>query len=368
MPKIHTITTDSTITSSDKLLGSDGAAGANNATRNYTIGDLKTFILNDTDLYAFKTLSVSGQSNVVADAKTDTLTLAEGSNITITTNATTDTVTIASTDTNTTYTAGDGLDLTSTEFAVDTTVVRTTGDQTLAGVKTFSSSIVGDLTGDVTGDLTGDVTGDVTGNLTGNVTGNVTGDLTGDVTGDVTGNLTGNASTVTNGVYTTGDQTIGGLKTFSSEIVAPSYAFSTTFGRIKEAKVTVTSANLIALTGGGNYTLLSAIGANKAIIPISITIQSDPGATPFNFNEDLYIGHENEVSSTTTDYFAAVGASFVNATTIAWRHFPFAKAANEYVTIRTNDALVLHATSTATVTTGNGELLVNIVYREVDFT
>lgn len=44
---------------------------------------------------AFSTVAVSGQSDVVADAKTDTLTLAAGANITITTNAGTDTVTIA---------------------------------------------------------------------------------------------------------------------------------------------------------------------------------------------------------------------------------------------------------------------------------
>ena len=46
---------------------------------------------------AFNTISVSGQSNVVADSKTDTLTLAAGSNVTITTDASTDTVTIAAT-------------------------------------------------------------------------------------------------------------------------------------------------------------------------------------------------------------------------------------------------------------------------------
>jgi hypothetical protein len=38
-------------------------------------------------------------------------------------------------------------------------------------------------------------------------------------TGNVTGDATGNAGTVTNGVYTTGTQTIGGAKTFSSSIV-----------------------------------------------------------------------------------------------------------------------------------------------------
>ncbi|ETD90207.1 hypothetical protein U713_06180 [Rhodobacter capsulatus YW2] len=45
------------------------------------------------------------------------------------------------------YTAGSGLSLTGTTFAVDGTVVRTSGDQTLAGVKTFSSPIGGSITG-----------------------------------------------------------------------------------------------------------------------------------------------------------------------------------------------------------------------------
>ena len=66
---------------------------------------------------AFSNVAVSGQTTVAADGKTDTLTLAAGSNVTITTNASTDTVTIASTDTNTTYSAGSGLDLTGTTFS-----------------------------------------------------------------------------------------------------------------------------------------------------------------------------------------------------------------------------------------------------------
>ena len=50
---------------------------------------------------AFKNVAVSGQSNIVADAATDTLNIAAGANVTITTNASTDTITIAATDTNT---------------------------------------------------------------------------------------------------------------------------------------------------------------------------------------------------------------------------------------------------------------------------
>ena len=44
---------------------------------------------------AFKNILVSGQSNIVADSATDSLTFSAGSNITLTTNASTDTITIA---------------------------------------------------------------------------------------------------------------------------------------------------------------------------------------------------------------------------------------------------------------------------------
>jgi Fe-S cluster assembly iron-binding protein IscA len=75
---------------------------------------------------AFKTISVSGEDDVVADGATDTLTLAAGDNITLTTDAATDTITIASTasggggsvDVVTTQHTGDG----STQgFALDST-------------------------------------------------------------------------------------------------------------------------------------------------------------------------------------------------------------------------------------------------------
>ena len=49
---------------------------------------------NTGDQNIFSTIAVSGQSNVVADATSDTLTLIAGTNVTITTNATTDEITI----------------------------------------------------------------------------------------------------------------------------------------------------------------------------------------------------------------------------------------------------------------------------------
>jgi hypothetical protein len=52
---------------------------------------------NTGDQNIFQRIAVSGESDVVADTTTDTLTLVAGSNVTITTNATTDTITIAAT-------------------------------------------------------------------------------------------------------------------------------------------------------------------------------------------------------------------------------------------------------------------------------
>ena len=59
----------------------------------------------------FNTIAVSGQSNVVADATTDTLTLVGAGGMTITTNAGTDTVTFTSADTNTQLTTEEVQDI-----------------------------------------------------------------------------------------------------------------------------------------------------------------------------------------------------------------------------------------------------------------
>lgn len=74
------------------------------------------------------------------------------------------------------------LSLGSAALLADTAVVQTSGNQTIAGTKTFSSTIAG--------------------------------------------SINGNAATVTNGVYTTGNQTVNGTKTFTSQVLAPSFRVS----------------------------------------------------------------------------------------------------------------------------------------------
>tara|TARA_B100001250_G_scaffold405247_1_gene422440 strand:- start:1533 stop:2480 length:948 start_codon:yes stop_codon:yes gene_type:complete len=90
---------------------------------------------------AWQTFAVSGQDNVVADTATDTCTFVAGSNMTLTTNASGDSVTFAATDTNTTYSVGDG-GLTQNNFTntlkskLDAIEASATADQTNAEIRT----------------------------------------------------------------------------------------------------------------------------------------------------------------------------------------------------------------------------------------
>ena len=79
---------------------------------------------------AFSTIAVAGQSNVVADSSSDTLTLSAGSGIAITTTAGTDTIGVA----------------------VDSTVVTLTGSQTLTS-KTLTSPVLGGITTSASGNI-----------------------------------------------------------------------------------------------------------------------------------------------------------------------------------------------------------------------
>ena len=77
--------------SNDKTITIAGGTGIGTALS----GDTLTITATEAQP-VFKTIAVAGQDSVVADATTDTLTLAAGTGMTITTNATSDTITLAS--------------------------------------------------------------------------------------------------------------------------------------------------------------------------------------------------------------------------------------------------------------------------------
>jgi hypothetical protein len=160
-------------------------------------------------------------------------------------------------------------------------------------------NVAGSVTasGGFVGNITGSVVGNVTGNLTGNVTGNLTGDVTGNVTGDVTGNVTGNAGTVTNGVYTTGNQTIAGDKTFTGSIAT---------GSITATGAISASGNVTA--SGGTVTIGSSALAPTGSAP-SYTARA---WVNFNGTGTVAIRSSGNVSSITDN---GVGIYTVNFTT-----------------------------------------------------
>jgi len=104
---------------------------------------------------SFKTISVTGQSDVVADSSTDTLSLIAGTNVTITTNATNDSITFASTDTNTTYsisaeTVAGGANLRLTDSSATTDDVKIAAGTNMTVTRTDANTITLDSTGNYT--------------------------------------------------------------------------------------------------------------------------------------------------------------------------------------------------------------------------
>jgi hypothetical protein len=87
------------------------------------------YLLIDDEDFGFKTIAVSGQSDVVADATDDTLTLAAAGGMTITTNATTDTITFSSANDN------------DIDYINSASFNSTTGDLTLSGVGNAGASV-----------------------------------------------------------------------------------------------------------------------------------------------------------------------------------------------------------------------------------
>ena len=195
-------------------------------------------------------------------------------------------------------------------LSVDSTVVRTTGDQTLGGVKTFSNGMIGNVTGSITGNANTATT--FLSNRTNYITATntaVAGELMWKHFGDnhtvfdasnstspsgvAVSNITAAtawiptyptlmgwngvttygvrvdsariANTVTNGVYTTGNQTIDGTKTFSSTIVGSITGNANTATSATSATNATNAANVPWTGVGSKPTTISGYGITDAV-------------------------------------------------------------------------------------------------------
>ena len=192
------------------------------------------------------------------------------------------------------------------------------------------------------------VSRDSSGNFSANV-------ITANLTGNVTGSVSGNAGTVTNGVYTTGDQTIAGIKTFTAintgKIAATNSSSSTsTTGAISYGTNSYTDTGLMA-----NFTS-SIAGYNQVII------QNTSAATTASANLIL----SNNLGTATTNY-GEIGINSSTFTGSGSANIPGAvyigaangdlvfgtntnKAIHFYTNSSTTDALTISGAGVATFT------------------
>lgn len=170
----------------------------------------------------------------------------------------------------------------------DSTAVKLTGNETIAGTKTFSSNIVGSITGNAatatklaTSKTINGVAFDGTANITAPTNLGIT---AGTTAGPIITSSTGTnatlptASATESGVVTTGTQTIAGVKTFSSNIVGN--VTGNLSGNATSATKLTTTRN-IALTGditgnvnfdgSENVSIATTIAANSVALGTDTT-------------------------------------------------------------------------------------------------
>jgi len=163
---------------------------------------------------------------------------------------------------------GDGITANANDIEVDNTVVRTTGNQSIGGTKTFTSTISGDINGNANTATTATSAGTATNCSRSVVAGNGLtggGSLTANRILDVVGgsgiSVTGDAVAVNSTVVrTSGNQTIGGTKTFTSPIKLND-GVELIFGTGSDSHLQFSGSNTILDLVAGNYLIRDISGS-----------------------------------------------------------------------------------------------------------
>ena len=115
----------------------------------------------------------------------------------------------------------------------------------------------------------------------------------------------GNADTVTNGVYTTGAQTVGGAKTFSSAVTVGNYTFPTTAGTSGQVlKYPVAGSTLAWGSSGGSSTKKGQVLETLAGVCDGRTVVVESGTYILP-----NVTSSQEISGDTPDYSDLTGSS-----------------------------------------------------------
>lgn len=151
MARIHTYTLDGTINPEDIVIGSDGATGADNATKNYRISALDSYfsssLSSSGSFDGFGSIVVSGQTTVDAADPNTALTLVAGANVTLLTDASTNSITIASSGSG----GGGGTGTVTSVTSADTNKLTVAQTTTAPIITVVAGSVASGNTGLVTG-------------------------------------------------------------------------------------------------------------------------------------------------------------------------------------------------------------------------
>ena len=123
-------------------------------------------------------------------------------------------------------------------------------------------------------------------------------------------------------------------------------------------KISVTSAQLLSLNGGGTHELIAAPGAGKIIIPVSFSAFLDFNTTAYASTTDANM----KFRSGTTGTFGEISKTTIERGTDVY--FTINPAGQE---VEVNGNLNFTADNSFVLTTGDSPLTVNISYLIVDY-
>lgn len=132
---------------------------------------------------------------------------------------------------------------------------------------------------------------------------------------------------------------------------------------LKEANITLTSAQLLSLNGGGSTELIAAPGVGKVIQIISYTHFLDFNTTAYDFSTNANVGL---FYGAQTSPIWGVNQSFSLNVSENYYYTPTGPTGTS-PTGFANTSIVFGANAAITVTQGDSPLKINILYRIVDF-